>query len=329
MAEQSALPEAVKHRQQLLRFPQSEKRDEHGRAAVELRADGVGQAQLLAGTGEALRRGAVAAGGLDDEHVQLVLGKARALHDRLVVELDVAGVENRAPLGADERADGAEDVAGIEELDGHVRAFIRAQPLAGHVEARVQRHGPPAFHGQLDFAVGEKRVGGDAFLALFLHHVDRVVEHHVAELARGFRHENGRTGVAAHEHGDGADVVLMRVREEDDIRRAVGDQAVVGQREVAVEARVQAGVENEALAGDLEAVAVGADFDLPREIGKGETGHGLGAEDGDEVGGRQRISRGPRELRPPRFAALGGRRSSRGGRVKKSAGPPRGRGLRP
>ena len=54
-----------------------------------------------------------------------------------------------------------------------------------------------------------------------------------------------------------------------------GDELQVGQRRFAVEARVQPGIEDDAFAGEFEAVAVGADFDPPREIGKSETTHVL------------------------------------------------------
>ena len=72
-------PEFVKHRQDFLRLAEGEERDEHAGAAVEGALDGLRETQFLAGAREAFRRGAVAAGRLDDEHVELFLGKAARL----------------------------------------------------------------------------------------------------------------------------------------------------------------------------------------------------------------------------------------------------------
>ena len=158
-----------------------------------------------------------------------------------------------------------------------LRVLAGQQALAGHVEARVQRHGAPALDGEIDLAMREERVLGDAFVALFHHHVHRIVEHHVAELARGLGHEDRRLRLAAHEHGQRAHVVLVRVREDDGVDRAVRQPAEIGQGGGAIEARMQSGIEDDAFPGEFEAVAVGADFDPPGQISEGETSHDLRA----------------------------------------------------
>ncbi len=76
-AEQAAAAEFVKHREDLLRLAEREERDEHAAAALEHRADRARKTNRLFLTGEIRRRGAVAARGLDDEHVERLLWKVR------------------------------------------------------------------------------------------------------------------------------------------------------------------------------------------------------------------------------------------------------------
>ena len=56
---------------------------------------------------------------------------------------------------------------------------------------------------------------GPEFLALPRHDVDRIVQKRVADLRRRFRHEDGRVGLPPHQDRQRADVIVMRVRNED------------------------------------------------------------------------------------------------------------------
>jgi len=162
-------------------LPMGRKRDEHAGVAIELRPDGLRQTQFLARPGEALGTGPVPARRLDDEHVEFTRGKACPLHDRLVIELNVSRVKNRAVPRPDQRAHGAENVAGIEKLQRPTSASSSTRRRSpGHIKARVQWRRAPAFHGQVHFPMGKKWVAGHALIALLGHDVDRIVQHHVA-----------------------------------------------------------------------------------------------------------------------------------------------------
>ena len=127
----------MEHREDFLGLAEGEERDEHAGAALEGGFDRPGEAQLLVGPGERVGRGAITARRFDDEHIQLVLGETRALHDGLIIELHVARVENGAAMRADERADGAENVARVEELEGQVGVFANGKPFARVTSKRV------------------------------------------------------------------------------------------------------------------------------------------------------------------------------------------------
>ncbi len=69
--------------------------------------------------------GAVAPRRLDDQDIHTRLRKNGAFGDRLVVEVYIAAVEDRAAFRAQDHAGRAQDVAGIDELDRE-----RRQPRA-------------------------------------------------------------------------------------------------------------------------------------------------------------------------------------------------------
>jgi len=164
-------------------------------------------------------------------------------------------------------------VAGVEKLHGDGDGLVLAKAFAREIEAGVKGDGTPPKDGLFDFAVSKKRVVGHAFVALFEHDVDGIVEHHVAELAGGFRHENGGAGVAAHEEGDGPEVILVGVGKENGVDGIGREESMLGESEVAVDSGVETRVENEAFTSEIERVAIGADFDLLGEIGKSDITH--------------------------------------------------------
>ena len=59
------------------------------------------------------------------------------------------------------------------------------------------------------------RDGATDFLALSGHHINRVVQKHVADLSRGFRHENACDRKTPHQHRQCADVILVGMRDQD------------------------------------------------------------------------------------------------------------------
>ena len=162
-------------------------------------------------------------------------------------------------------------MARVEELEGHVRRFIHAEPLSLHVETGVQRRGPPAPHADIDLAMREVRQV--PFLAPLLHHVHGIVQHRLAEQPGALRHERGCARLLPHEHGQRADVVVVRVGEEDRVHGIRRQQIEPRQSFRSLGARVEAGVEDDAFAGEIEAVAVRADFDRTGQVGEGQARH--------------------------------------------------------
>jgi len=263
----------VEEGEHFLGLAEGEEGDEDGGVAGELFFDGVNEAIFFSRTGEGIGGGMIASGGFDDQDIEGFIGEGRPLHDRLVIKLDIARVKDGTAFGADEHSDRAEDVAGVEKLHGDGRGFVWAKAFAREIEAGVEGNGTPPEDGLFDFAMGEERVVGHAFVALFEHDVDGIVEHHVAELAGGFRHEDGGAGVAAHEEGDGAEVILVGVGKENGVDGIGREQAMLGESEVAVDSGMETGVENEAFTSEVERVTISADFDLLGEIGKNDIAH--------------------------------------------------------
>ena len=74
-----------------------------------------------------------------------------------------------------------------------------------------------------------------------------------------------------------AEMVVMRMRKHDRFDRIVLEQTEVRQRRLAIELRVQTAVEHKPAITDFERIAIGANFDRPRQIGKRDRRHSVGA----------------------------------------------------
>ena len=103
--------------------------------------------------------------------------------------------------------------------------------------------------------MGEKRIQSRAeFFALPRHHVDRVVQKRGADVRRRFRHENAGVRLPPHQHRQCADVVLMRMRDQNGVERSVRDRLEVRQRILALVFRMHPAIEHEALIADLHVI---------------------------------------------------------------------------
>jgi hypothetical protein len=117
-------------------------------------------------------------------------------------------------------------------------------------------------------------------------------------LASGFGHENGGAWVAAHEKGDGAEVILVGVGKENGVDGIGREESMLGEREVAIDSGVETGVENEAFTGEVERVTISADFDFLGEIGKSDIAHTKGRlRWGDSVNLAMDFIENPRRIR--------------------------------
>ena len=127
----------------------------------------------------------------------------------------------------------------------------------------------PKIRCAIDFAMRKKRVQRRAkLLALARHHVDRVMQERVADLRSRFRHENAGIGLPSHQHGKGANVVLVRMRDEDRIQLSIRDGLEIRQRVLAHALRMHPAIEHKATAADLQIIRVRTDLGAAGEIDK-------------------------------------------------------------
>ena len=100
------------------------------------------------------------------------------------------------------------------------------------------------------------------------HDVDRIVQEHLAEPGGGRAHEDAGLRLAAHQDGQRADVVQVRMGDQDRVERAVGDGVQVGQGGVALLLGMHPAIEHQAAASELQVVAVRSNFRGPGQVGE-------------------------------------------------------------
>ena len=177
--------------------------------------------------GEAGRDGAVAARGFHDEHVGFHVFKTRAFQDGLVVETNVAGVEERLFLAAHHDAGRAERVAGVVKFQrgrGKTGAgFVEGGPFDFAVVFEALKERRDVVH----FVVGEERIFLDAqFVALAGHDVDGVVQHALDDEVAQLGHQHVGFGKMAQRHRQRADVIVVAMRNGDGVQVLVLDEVV-------------------------------------------------------------------------------------------------------
>jgi len=89
-----------------------------------------------------------------------------------------------------------------------------------------------------------------------------------ADVGRRLSHENARAGESSHGQGQGADVVLMGVRDQDRLNVAVADCFEIRRRILPGEFGVHSAIEQEPVPADLKIVRIGSDLCVPCEIYK-------------------------------------------------------------
>ena len=97
------------------------------------------------------------------------------MHDRLIIEIDVAGVENGLAFDAQKYSGRAKHVSGIPEFEGY-RATIN-DPITGRGVGLTVPTAIPALTAAIDFAMAKKWIDREAeVLALPRHDVNGIVE---------------------------------------------------------------------------------------------------------------------------------------------------------
>ena len=106
--------------------------------------------------------------------------------------------------------------------------------------------------------MGEKRIqtrdSAANLLALPDHHINRIVQKHVADLSRGFGHENGRGWKTSHQHGQCADVILVGMRDQDRLDVLACDRFEIGQRIITGVFGMHSTIEHQSMVAYLEII---------------------------------------------------------------------------
>ena len=104
------------------------------------------------------------------------------------------------------------------------------------------------------------------FLALPRHHIDRIVQKHIADLRRGFCHEDACAWKASHRDWQRADVILMGMRNQNRVDVPVGDCLQMRQRILAGVLWMHSTIEQQPVTAHLKIIGVRADFRVASEI---------------------------------------------------------------
>ena len=147
--------------------------------------------------------------------------------------MDVAGVEDAEVWVVEADADGAREVACVEEFAIDA-GFAEFEAAAGALVA-------PAAETVVDFAVGEERVFSDAVLiALGGHDVAAVVEHGFGDFRGERSHDGASFRLATHEDWERADVVEVGVGDDDRVEEGLAEEGEIGKGVEAFSFRVHA-----------------------------------------------------------------------------------------
>ena len=113
----------------------------------------------------------------------------------------------------------------------------------------------PAIRCSIGFAMSEERVERRAkLLALAGHDVDRIVQQVCADLVRRIGHKNAGRRMSPHQDGKRAEVILVRVRNQDGIEFPAINCLQVGQGGVSFVPRMHPAIEDQTLSGSLKIV---------------------------------------------------------------------------
>ena len=216
---------------------------------------------------EAGRQLAVAARGFHEEHVRLHVLEPGAPQNGLVMETNVAGVEEGFLAAAHHDAGGAERVAGVIEFqrgrDESGAGLVERGPLDLAVVFE-----PLDARGQLvHLVVAVERVLLDAqFVALPLHDVDRVVEHALDQEVAQLGHQDMGLGKVAQGHGQRPDMIVMAMGDGDGVHLFLLDQIITRQGGPAFEPGMRAGIHQQPMPLHLDEPGGGADVGVRVEV---------------------------------------------------------------
>ena len=100
--------------------------------------------------------------------------------------------------------------------------------------------------------MSEKRIQSGScrtqFFTLPRHHVDGVVQQRIANFGGRLGHENARLRLPPHQHRQRADMVLMRMRNNDRVELSITEHFQIRQCFFALELRVHPAIEHQSTA---------------------------------------------------------------------------------
>ena len=258
-------PHFPKDREDFLSLAERENRDRHCAALVDHTPHGARKPLLLPRARETDRRLRIAARGFHDQNIHPALGKIRTGHDRLVLKIHIARVKERLPLVPDHHARRAQNVTRMVELESHFVVVIRW--LAGEVAAFPQTAAHPGLLTEIHPPMCEERILHQIqLLPLPRHHAHGIMQHDFANMRRRLGHKNRRLRLAARQHRQRTDVVLMRMGDDNCVHRAFGNLRKIRHHPESIDLRVRTGIEDDVLASDADPIRVRADSQVAREI---------------------------------------------------------------
>ena len=157
-----------------------------------------------------------AARGFHDQHVGFDVLEPGAPQDRLVMETNVAGVEQGLLPATDHDAGGAERMAGVVEFQGGRNEAGAGLVEGGPIDLAVVFEALDAGGQVVHLVVAVEGVLFDAQLvALPLHHVDRIMQHALDQEVAQLGHQDMGLGKVAQRHGQRPDMVVMAMGDSD------------------------------------------------------------------------------------------------------------------
>ena len=229
--------------------------------------DGLAEALDFCRAREAGRQLAVAARRFHEQHVGLDVLEPGAPQDGLVMETNVAGVEEGFLPAAHHDAGGAERVAGVIEFQGGREEAGAGLVKRGPLDLAVVFE-PLDARGQfVHLVVAVEGVLFDAqFVALPLHDVDRVVEHALDQEVAQLGHQDMGLGKVAQGNRQRPDMVVMAMGDGDGVHLFLLDQVIARQGAPAFEPGMGAGIHQQPMPLHLDEPGGGADVRVGVEV---------------------------------------------------------------
>ena len=119
----------------------------------------------------------------------------------------------------------------------------------------------------IGFAMSKKRIDRRPDLFALPHHnVHRIMQKCVPDLRAGLGHKDVRLRLTSHQHWQRADVIEVRMRNQNGIDLAIDDRPKVRQSILALLLGMHAAIEDNSLLPRFEIVTVGADLGPTRQV---------------------------------------------------------------